>query len=42
MYGVIGARTFMAAIPTMTAVPPGRTASRICSVVASPPIASNA
>src|SRR5215831_3471002 len=30
----MGARTLMAAMPTMTAVPPGRMASRICSLVA--------
>jgi len=32
----------MAAMPTMTATPPGRIASRIWSVVCSPPIASKA
>src|SRR3970040_2301230 len=32
----------MAAMPTMTAVPPGRIASTIWSVVASPPIALRA
>ena len=41
-YGVMGARHASAAMPTITAVPPARMASTICSVVCSPPMASNA